>query len=63
MPHITRLSPSKVREKSRSGKALLICAYPDEEKFRSMQLEGAISLEEFQSRISSLPKDQEIIFY
>jgi hypothetical protein len=63
MPDIIRVSPAEVREKLTSGKALLVCAYPDEERFSRMHLDGAISFREFQSRISSLPKDQEIIFY
>jgi hypothetical protein len=28
-----------------------------------VQLQGSISLVEFESRLSGLPKDQEIIFY
>jgi hypothetical protein len=63
MLDIIRVSPAEVREKLTSGKALLVCAYPDEERFSRMHLDGAISFREFQSRISSLPKDQEIIFY
>ena len=58
-----RISPSEVREKLEAGKALLVCAYEDEAKFKKMQLQGAISLNEFKSNLPSLPKDQEIIFY
>jgi len=46
-----------------SGKALLACAYNDDAKFRRMQLKGAISLSELESKLESLPKSQEIIFY
>jgi rhodanese-related sulfurtransferase len=42
---------------------LLVCAYDSEEKFRQHHLEGAISLDELQSRLDSLPKDRELIFY
>jgi hypothetical protein len=58
-----RVSPIEVREKLKAGKALLVCAYEDEAKFKTMQLPGAISLNEFKSKLPSLSKDQEILFY
>ncbi len=58
-----RISPEEVRRKVTSGSALLVCAYDDEEKYKRVHLEGAISLTEFKSRLSALPKDHEIIFY
>jgi hypothetical protein len=58
-----RISPQEAREKVTSGVALLVCGYDDEDKFREIQLEGAISFAEFKSKLPSLPKDQEIIFY
>ena len=58
-----RISPTEVHQKLKTGKALLVCAYEDEEKFKKMQLEGAISFNEFKSRLPSLQKDQEIVFY
>jgi hypothetical protein len=58
-----RISPKEVREKLKADKALLVCAYEDEAKFKNMQLQGAISLNEFKSKLPSLAKDQEIIFY
>ena len=58
-----RISPEEVHQKLIFGKALLVCAYEDEAKFRKMQLQGAISLNEFKSKLPSLIKDQEIIFY
>ncbi len=58
-----RISPEEVRRNVTSGLALLVCAYDDEEKCKKLHLEGAIFLTEFQSRLSALPKDQEIIFY
>jgi len=42
---------------------LLICAYDDEEKCRSIRIPEAISFRELNERLSSLPKDQELIFY
>ena len=58
-----RVTAEEVYNKLKSGKALLVCAYDDEEKFKKLQLEGAISLNEFKSRLSSLARDQEIVFY
>ena len=58
-----RISVEEVRRKLKSGEVLLVCAYDDEERFRSMHLEGAISFQEFESRLPSLSKDQEIVFY
>jgi len=58
-----RISPTEVREKLVAGKALLVCAYEDEAKFKAMQLQGAISLREFMAKLPSLSKDQEIVFY
>jgi hypothetical protein len=42
---------------------LLVCAYEDEEKFRKLQIQGAISFNAFKSKLPSLSKDQEIVFY
>jgi hypothetical protein len=58
-----RVAPEEIYEKVKSGKALLVCAYEDDAKFKMMQLESAISLNEFKSKLPSLSKDQEIIFY
>jgi rhodanese-related sulfurtransferase len=58
-----RVSVEEVRQKVKGGKALLVCAYEDEEKFKKVRLEGAISLNEFKLRLDSLTKDQEIVFY
>jgi len=58
-----RVTAEEVYDKMKSGKTLLVCAYEDEQKFKAMQLGGAISLNEFMSKLPSLSKDQEIIFY
>ncbi len=58
-----RVSPEEVFPRVKSGDSLLVCAYPNDETFRSMRLEGAISLEEFKNRADNLPKHQEIVFY
>lgn len=63
MQEPVRISPQEARQKTTSGSALLVCAYDNEEKCSNNHLQGAIFLSEFQSRLPSLPKDQEIIFY
>jgi hypothetical protein len=63
MPEPERIGPEATHEKLKAGTAILVCAYDSEEKFHTMPLEGAISLSAFRSKRSSLPKDQEIIFY
>jgi hypothetical protein len=63
MGEAKRIAPEEVHGKVKSGKTLLVCAYEDEAKFKKMQLEGAISLIEFISRLPELAHDQEIVFY
>jgi len=60
---IRRISVEQAREKVAAGSGLLVCAYDDEDKFKGNHLSGAMSLAEFRSRLPSIPKDQEIIFY
>ena len=59
---IDRIGPAEARRDLQSG-AMLVCAYDDMAKFRQNHLAGAISYEQFQHDLGSLPKDQEIIFY
>lgn len=58
-----RILPEETRKKVLSGTAIFVCAYEDEEKFREMHLEGAISFNAFKDKVDSLTRDQEIIFY
>jgi hypothetical protein len=58
-----RVTPQEIYRGMKSGAVLLVCAYDDDAKFKRMQLEGAISFNEFKSKLSSLPKDQQIVFY
>jgi len=58
-----RISPEEARQKITSGSALLVCAYDDEKKFNKVHLEGALSLTQFKSKLSSLAKEKKIIFY
>jgi hypothetical protein len=63
MSEIIRVGPEEIRRKLKSGKALLVCAYEADAKFRQMNLEGAISYSEFTSRLPSLSPSSEIVFY
>ena len=58
-----RITPEEVHQKLKAGKVLLVCAYEDEAKFEKMHLQGALSFSEFKSKLPSLAKDQEIVFY
>lgn len=58
-----RISAELAREKSKSGNALLVCAYDDAEQFEKHHLEGAVTWQMFEARLPELPKDQPIIMY
>jgi rhodanese-related sulfurtransferase len=60
---VIRITPEETFQKLRAGKALLVCAYDSDERFRNTHLDGAISLAEFKEKLPSLPKNQEIVFY
>jgi hypothetical protein len=63
MADIERISAEQAHSKSKANQALLVCAYEDEDKCRRLNLDGSVSLASFQSRVASLAKTQEIIFY
>jgi hypothetical protein len=63
MADIERINAQQAHTKIKSNQALLVCAYEDEAKCRMVNLEGSISFTTFKSRVNSLPKSQEIIFY
>jgi hypothetical protein len=59
-----RIGAAEVRGKLASGSGtLLVCAYPDDAKFKDAALDGAISFRDFERRKASLPRDAEIVFY
>ena len=58
-----RISPAETREKVKSGQGLLVCGYSDAERCKNYPIEGAISFQEFESRVPAIPKNQETIFY
>jgi hypothetical protein len=59
----TRVSPVDIYQNVKSGETLLVCGYDDVQKFKMMRLEGAISLNDFRSRLSNLAKNQDVVFY
>jgi len=63
MAEAKRVTPEEIYQRLKSEAVLLVCAYDDDAKFKTMQLQGAISLNEFNSRLPSLGKNQEIVFY
>ena len=60
---IERVGVDEARREVESGRALLVCAYDDEEKCRKLRLENAVSLHEVQRRVDSVPHNQTLIFY
>ena len=58
-----RITPEKVYKKLQQGQILLVCAYDDEAKYRRLQLERSISMNEFKTKLPTLSMDQEIVFY
>ena len=63
MADIQRIGAQQAHAKTKANQALLVCAYEDDAKCRMLNLEGSISFTSFKSRLQSLPKSQEIIFY
>ena len=59
----TRVSPVDIYQNVKSGETLLVCGYDDDQKFKKKRLEGAISLNDFRSRLSNLAKNQDVVFY
>ena len=62
MPAV-RIGPEETYQKVKAGLALLVCSYDGEAVFQKTHIDPSISFGEFQKRLPSLPKDQEIIFY
>lgn len=60
---VPRIGPREAHQRLEGGRALLVCAYDDPQKFAKFHLEGALALDELRSREESLPRNQEIVFY
>jgi len=63
MSQVVRVTPEEIYPRVKSGECLLVCAYESDDTFRTMRLEGAVSLNDFKARVEGLSKDQEIVFY
>ena len=46
-----RITPQEAYSKVKAGQAILVCGYEDEEKFKAMRLERAISFAGFQKML------------
>jgi rhodanese-related sulfurtransferase len=58
-----KIDVKQARHDVEASDALLVCAYDSEEKFASNHLQGAIPLDELQSKEGELSKQRELIFY
>ena len=59
---IKRIDAEEARAQVQAGKALLVCSY-DDGKCKDILFEGAMLRSTFESKVTSLPKDQELVFY
>lgn len=58
-----RIDVEQARQDVQSGQALLVCGYEEPEKFDNNHLQGAMSLQEFDSQADHIDRRREIIFY
>ena len=63
MEQIFRITPDHAHELVQNGSALLICAYPQEEKFKNNRIKGAIARSVFEAELETYPRSKEMIFY
>ncbi len=62
--NVPRISARALHRRLAKGDGtLLVCAYESDDRFREIEIEGAISWSAFQSRLPSLTVDQDIVFY
>lgn len=60
---VKRISPKEARRRlSDDSSFMLVCAYP-QEAYDKSHLEGSISIDEFKSRMASLPTSAPFAFY
>ena len=57
-----RIPVEEARRKVVAGEALLVCAY-DDDRCKQFDLEGSMTRKELESRLPSIPRDTQIIFY
>ena len=58
-----RVSPQEAWDGLQSSECMLVLSYSNPAAFKKFPIEGAIPFPEFQSRLPSIPKEQEIVFY
>ncbi len=58
-----RVDARTAHEDFESHDALLVCAYDDEKKCRDTGVDEALTMRQFVSRLDSIPKSREIVFY
>ena len=58
-----RIAVMEAREQVVQGRAILVCAYDSDETFNKIRLQGAIPLSTFKNQLTSIEKEQMIIFY
>lgn len=63
MGKITLVNPREINCRVSMGDAILVCAYPDDRDFKNNRLKKALSFQDFASRMHSLSKKKEIVFY
>ena len=60
---VERVGVEETRCEVAAGRALLVCAYDDDAKYRKLRLENSVSLHDLQRRVESVPRNQTLIFY
>ena len=60
---VERIDPEMARKEVEAGRALLVCAYDDRQRCRSLRLDGAIDMDDLQGLLPTLSKDTPLIFY
>ena len=63
MSDVHRVHAADIRAGVVEGSTLLVCAYEDDAKFASYNLDGAIPLSEFKVRLADLARNTKIVFY
>jgi hypothetical protein len=58
-----RIPADQARRQLESGRALLVCAYDDEEKCRRFMFEGVLTLKQLEEKLELLPEGVNILFY
>jgi hypothetical protein len=63
MAEVPRITAELARSKTLSRSAILVCAYEDPESYKSLNLEGSISLQRLRELLPTLDRGQEIVCY